>query len=62
MKTIKYQTIRRVRITSPMSEREEVLDWLFKNDYRIRVSGPWPRRGGGLDVNKLLVIAEKRIK
>jgi hypothetical protein len=58
---IKYNTIRQVRINAPMSEREKVFDWLWKNNYHIKSFGP-KRIGPGLaDTTKLLVVGQKRI-
>lgn len=59
---IKYQTMRIARITAPMTEREQVFDWVIKNGYRIRRSGPKSISGMKVDATKLLVVAEKRIK
>lgn len=58
---IRYKSIRRVRITAPMSERDKVLDWVWKNGYRIKRSGPKPLGSGRADVTRLLVVAEKEV-
>ena len=59
---IKYKTIRRVRITAPMSEREKVFDWCYKNGYRTIRTGPRVIRGKYMvDFTNLLVVAEKEI-
>lgn len=57
----KYNTIRQVRITSPMSEREEVFNWILKNRYSIRMAGPKSIGPGRVDVTRLVVVAEKKI-
>ena len=59
---IKYKTIRRVRITAPMSERQEVFDWCDRNSYRMKRWEPKVVSFPKVDPTKLLVVAEKEIK
>lgn len=58
---IKYTRIRRVRITAPISERTEVLDYLYRNGYKLRTSGPKPLGAGRADITMLVVVAEKEV-
>lgn len=59
---IKYSTIRRIRITAPMSEKGKILDWIWKNDYYIKFSGPKSLGAGRADVTRLIVVAEKEVE
>jgi hypothetical protein len=59
---IKYSTIRRVRITGPMSDRKEILDWIWKNSYHIKSSGPKLIGYSEIDRSKIVLVAEKEIK
>ena len=59
---VTYSTIRRIKINAPMSEREKVNNWLDKNNYYVKRSGPKLINASQVDVTKLFIIAEKRIK
>ena len=58
---ISYSTIRRVRITAPVTEREKVFAWVCKNGYQTKTSGPVRRGAFGADITRIRVVAEKKI-
>jgi len=58
---VRYRTLRRVYIKAPVADRDKVVDWCFKNGYRIIRSGPKRIDATQVDTSKYFVIAEKVI-
>jgi hypothetical protein len=60
---IKKKIVERVKIISPMTEREDVLDYVYKNGYSMISQGPLINGSiRAADLNKFCYIGEKEIK
>ena len=59
---IRYKTLRRVVITAPIEEKDDVFLFLQRNGYRISRSGPLPVGGYRVDPKRIKIVAEKAIK
>ena len=57
----RFLKVRRVTITYVAKERDAVLKWLEKNDYRLMWSGPIRVHGIEADTSRLKIVAEKEV-
>ncbi len=58
---IHSKVIRRITITSPMSESKKAIDYVYRNGYRTVMAGPMPIARYRYDTTRYRIIAEKRI-